>query len=220
MAGLLLVFSHPGPTLSEREYHSWYDEEHVPLRTCIPGFNSAVRLVASDGQHPNWGAIYDLDGIEVLRSEEYKYALAARSDREISVLQRLRPLERRVYQGIGSKTSGLLESGRVQAKFFIFVSMTPSIESEADFNAWYNEEHVPMLMRVPGWLRTRRYILTEQSGVPLRPPKYLAMHEFSESRDFNSGEYKAAVDTPWRTRIMDQIQERERREFTIWKKFK
>ena len=30
-------------------------------------------------------------------------------------------------------------------------------EHESDFNEWYNEEHVPALVAVPGTLCTRRY---------------------------------------------------------------
>ena len=37
-------------------------------------------------------------------------------------------------------------------------------EAEADFNAWYDEEHQPALARVPGTLAARRYRSAEAGG--------------------------------------------------------
>jgi hypothetical protein len=45
----------------------------------------------------------------------------------------------------------------------------PSIEDE--FNAWYNDEHVPELLRVPGFLSGRRFRATNGQ------PKYAALYE-------------------------------------------
>jgi hypothetical protein len=37
-------------------------------------------------------------------------------------------------------------------------------EVEADFNAWYDEEHLPALARVPGTLAARRFRSAEAGG--------------------------------------------------------
>ena len=40
------------------------------------------------------------------------------------------------------------------ALMMVFVDIDP--EYDADFNAWYNEEHVDDLLRWPGWLNAAR----------------------------------------------------------------
>jgi len=42
-------------------------------------------------------------------------------------------------------------------------------EFEADFNRWYDEEHIPRLLQVPGFLSAGRYVAVKGA------PKYLAM---------------------------------------------
>ena len=37
-------------------------------------------------------------------------------------------------------------------------------EHVADFDRWYDEEHIPLLARVPGWVRSRRFVLKEVLG--------------------------------------------------------
>ncbi len=46
---------------------------------------------------------------------------------------------------------------------------------EAEFNAWYDDDHVPALVGQPGFVRARRYVCIEGQE---RNPKYLAIYEF------------------------------------------
>ena len=78
------------------------------------------------------------------------------------------------------------------------VSMSVPESAEADMEAWYVEEHIPMLLAVPGWRRSRRYVLTSGDG-----PKYLSLHEIDSHASFDLPEYKAAISTPWRNRIVE-----------------
>lgn len=87
-------------------------------------------------------------------------------------------------------------------------AMTPSPESEEQFNTWYAEEHVPMLQKVPGWVDSKRFKLVKASGHP--PPKYLALHAWRSVDSFGSEEFKSATNTPWRTRIIDAVIQKER----------
>ncbi|KAF5355132.1 hypothetical protein D9756_005565 [Leucocoprinus leucothites] len=95
--------------------------------------------------------------------------------------------------------------------------MTPSAESEETFNRWYAEEHIPMLRAVPGWRSSTRYILVNSkcsvsysAAKPVGVPKYFALHEWVGDKVFQTTEYKAAVDTPWRTEVMAGVQEKQR----------
>jgi len=47
-------------------------------------------------------------------------------------------------------------------------------EFEAEFNRWYDEEHISQLLRVPGFLSAGRYAALKGG------PKYLAMYELED----------------------------------------
>jgi hypothetical protein len=238
---LLLVFSEPDSSLSLEEYHSWYNDEHVALRTELDGFRSAIRLEAIDGNKPHWGAIYDIQTMDVYDSPEYKDLATNRSAREKDAISRLAPLDRRIYKRIGgvwqAHTNGDGHNGNIPVSslspagvnsggrpiiptVFVIVSMTPKPEMEEEFHQWYNEEHIEMLSQVHGWVRSRRYELVEQSGTPEKPPKYLALHEYEDETGLKSSQWNAAVSTPWRNRVIDKVVARERRIFKVWRTFK
>ncbi len=68
--GLLLVMIDVDPA-HEEEFNRWYNEEHLPERQTCPGFLSARRFVAVEGE-PKYLALYDLDSPDVLKSEAYQ----------------------------------------------------------------------------------------------------------------------------------------------------
>lgn len=55
---------------------------------------------------------------------------------------------------------------------------------EAEFNRWYNEEHMPEMGAFPGVLSTRRYKIVEGA------PTYLAMYDLSEPGILETPEYQ------------------------------
>ncbi|KDR76287.1 hypothetical protein GALMADRAFT_473457 [Galerina marginata CBS 339.88] len=93
--------------------------------------------------------------------------------------------------------------------------MTPAPEFEDDFNAWYADEHIPLLSCVPGWIYSRRYRFVGRSrdaehGSGAPPPQYLAIHVWDNDLVFNTPPYKFAVSTPWRMRVVGNVVARER----------
>ena len=75
--GLLLVMMEP-PASLEEEFNDWYDTEHFPQRSAVPGFESASRWVCLDGW-PRWLAIYDLATLDVLLCDAYREMSGAKS---------------------------------------------------------------------------------------------------------------------------------------------
>ncbi|HET9715768.1 MAG TPA: hypothetical protein VFP60_06235 [Pseudolabrys sp.] len=67
--GLLLFMTDIDPAL-EDEFNRWYEEEHLPEREAIPGFLSARRFRAVEGE-PKYLALYDLESTAVLQSPPY-----------------------------------------------------------------------------------------------------------------------------------------------------
>src|SRR5438445_6807756 len=60
-------------------------------------------------------------------------------------------------------------------------------EFEADFNRWYDEEHISRLLQVPGFLSAGRYAAIKGG------PKYLAMYELEDHNVLRSAAYLDTV---------------------------
>jgi hypothetical protein len=43
----------------------------------------------------------------------------------------------------------------------LFSEMIPDLSDEAEFNDWYDNEHIPLRMGVPGFLSAQRYLIPE-----------------------------------------------------------
>ncbi|KAF7350906.1 hypothetical protein MSAN_01652700 [Mycena sanguinolenta] len=132
---------------------------------------------------------------------------------ECSEIERLlRPsvgqqLDTRIYEAFPSGTP-ILVPNLPGKHYMVLNGMTPNDAAEQTFNAWYTEEHIPMLSVVPGWRSSVRFRLVTASK---NPPRYLALHEWASCDAFQTAQFKAATNTPWRTRVVvEQVIQRER----------
>lgn len=66
---------------------------------------------------------------------------------------------------------------------------------EAEFNAWYDEEHLPALAAVPGCVQASRW-LVDGAG-----PRYLACYDLATLDTYGSTAWLAVRATPWSSRI-------------------
>jgi hypothetical protein len=210
-AGLFYVYTDPG-TVDETEFHDWYDHEHAPARLTVPGIGAAYRYRALDELKPPWLALYELDHPDVIESPEYKALGANASDRDKAVAAGLATLDRRVYEQISDDGSPV---GRNPdpAPVILAVAMSVPEGSENDLAAWYTEEHIPMLLQVPGWRRIRRFRLTRALDAPA--PEFLSVHELAGPEVLEDPGFRAAVSTPWRDRVVASALRRERRVFGL-----
>jgi hypothetical protein len=55
----------------EEEFNDWYDDEHLPERSAIEGFDTSLRYVCVNGW-PRYLAFYDLRDAQVLEESGYK----------------------------------------------------------------------------------------------------------------------------------------------------
>jgi hypothetical protein len=205
--GLLFAYTDPGPVALE-EFNDWYDNEHGPARLTVPGISAAYRYQALDGQAPPWLALYEM-AYGTTDSAQYKALAVSASEREKSVMSQI-TLDRRVYQQVSS--DGPAPDGPAPVVLVVAISVPPAVED--DMAAWYADEHIPMLLQVPGWLRIRRYRLTSGSA-----PAWLSLHEINGQEAFDEPAYQAASSTPWRNRIVGSAVARERRVFGFYKSF-
>lgn len=68
-----------------------------------------------------------------------------------------------------------------QAILVVMTDIDP--ENEDELNTWYNEEHIPLILAVPGVLTARRYRAVEGQ------PKYLALYDVVDVRVLEQPEY-------------------------------
>jgi len=73
-------------------------------------------------------------------------------------------------------------------KYLYIVRMDVDPEKEMQFNEWYNKEHVPALLKVPGVMGAYRYVSLEGT------PKYTAIYELENPNVRTSEAWKKAVE--------------------------
>jgi len=84
-------------------------------------------------------------------------------------------------------------------KGFLLVLMQPPPTIEEEFNAWYDTEHVPERLSVPGVETAVRFCSTTDAA-----PKYLAMYDLAAESVLDSDAYKkvaGANSSPWTRRV-------------------
>lgn len=82
--------------------------------------------------------------------------------------------------------------------------MDPS-EDENDFNNWYNQEHVPMVADMPGYVRCGRYEIVQDESASQPAPKYFTIHEVQDLNGFTSPPALASGATEWTKKHMSQV---------------
>jgi hypothetical protein len=83
-------------------------------------------------------------------------------------------------------------------------------EHEEDLNRWYDEEHLPTLLKVPGVLSARRFKLAPETEDPKpggtgRPQKYLTLYEHESVEVQNTETYQKTRSTPWAERVRPHV---------------
>ena len=81
-----------------------------------------------------------------------------------------------------------------QAIFLVYTDLSDP-QYEEEFNAWYNTEHLPELLALPGVLDAARYVAVRGG------PKYLAAYELESVNAMQTPEFKNRPRTPWGQRV-------------------
>jgi len=81
----------------------------------------------------------------------------------------------------------------------------PPPAMEAEFNAWYDLEHLPERLSIPGFRSARRWVAERASGEGPHLPKYFATYELDSPAVLSSPEYLRFFEkpTPWTKRCLD-----------------
>lgn len=89
----------------------------------------------------------------------------------------------------------------------LFVATDVDAADDADFNRWYDQEHVEERVRIPGFLSGTRYSSLEGGR------KYLGLYRTGSLAVFGTAGYRAAFQkqTPWSIANLDRMRQPIRR---------
>ena len=196
---MLLVYMNP-PATDVEAWNAWYDDEHVPARLRVPGVLGGQRYTAVRDDGPRYVTAYDLQSLDVLKSPEYARLGQERSELEKSMLAATPMVDRRILRTLHD-AAPLDEP----VPLLLNVGLEPPADAADDLQAWYRDEHIPMLLDVPGWRRIRLFEQVDGKGT-----RFLALHELESEAVFETPAYRKATSTPWRERVINGVTRRDR----------
>jgi hypothetical protein len=204
------------PLEKEVEWNDWYNSVHIPGRLAIPGFLTARRFELSEGlpekfivPGPKYLTIYELANTDALSSKLYlelqEKEASLPPDSFEAITRKLPGLSGGVYEQIypEERTYEIPEG----AKYLLAVGhadLAPKIIEE--YNAWYNTEHIPSYVDIPGFINARRFQIAKGKagllpGAQLPAPDFIALYDLANGEVFETEEFKQRSSTPWSTRI-------------------
>ena len=182
---------------AEDEFHDWYDTEHLPERQRVPGFLLCERWLGAEDRLVSV-ATYDLDSVAVLQGAAYRAIggenLSPWSKRITARVDRLMRFE-------GDQILPGDQLPPSSARGLLLNAMNIAPELEAEFNEWYDKEHIPALAAVPGVLGARRFRGTSGNR------KYVALYHLADPGVVDSAEWKTARQSDWTSRLQPHFRD-------------
>lgn len=185
--GLVTVWLHVAPE-HEEEFNDWYDREHLAQMTALPGIVRARRY-AVDGAKPKYLAWYDAADETVEPGPDFRRV----TDNPTPWSQRMRRLYGENRERMNFRLMcDVGRSAENDAPWLYIVHTDIPDHIVDEYNAWYDSEHLPRCVTVPGVLRARRYDRVSGPG-----PRYLTAYELAGPDVWESPAALQARKTPW-----------------------
>jgi len=179
------------------EFNDWYDTEHLPERERVPGFLLSRRWIGAQDSTVSL-ATYDLEDARVLRGPAY---LAIAGENLSPWSRRVTARVERLMRFEGSQILPGDQLPPADAGGLLLNAMNIAPELEAEFNEWYDKEHIPALAAVPGVLCARRFRGTSGNR------KYVALYHLADPEVAESAEWKAARVSDWTSRVQPHFRD-------------
>jgi hypothetical protein len=214
---LLITLTDPGSSITVDEFNEWYDNEHIPNVVQDPAFLNATRWKAADGVKPTWAVTADLGSYDETLGPVWVPIASRGSEREKRIVSDLETGEVRTYVLYEGNDKLPKPSRYLQVAL---ADVTP--EGEEEFHKWYDQEHIPKITTIPGWVRSRRYRLKNwdrmgQKADDRTPAmKWCALHEYTNIGWLNNPKEDGKFDNEWTKKVTGEIMtKRELRVFEL-----
>ncbi len=207
----------------EAETNLWFDTDHVPERLSCDGIEWCERFQMADVEPANWSAaqrwmkylnFYTLTSIDVLDSKAYALqrdmndgkGSAWRQYREARQKRAQQPSPARslrtmwVQRDDSWSDSRLLDQQGARAIFVVL--RDHGGENDAALNSYLDEQYIPELLHIPGFLGAERYeaaASVKDVGARGAQPQYMDIYDISTPEVVASGAYRrflASLDVP------------------------
>jgi len=96
-----------------------------------------------------------------------------------------------------------------QKHVLVIVRIDVKPEMEEEFNRWYDQEHIPNLLTVPGIIWAKRGINTGKG------PKYIAVYEHENIDVQRTEAFRKAVNTDWTQKLSPHFLKMEREVYEL-----
>jgi len=150
----------------EATFNDVYESEHVPNLAKVAGVRHAARYRQPSPTEPRYLAAYEVDSPAVIESAAWKTA-GELGRWPTGVRPHTMNRHRTLYEWVGCSRE---LTHRTPYVFWVMMDVEP--HKEKLFNQLYDDEHVPLLLKLPGCVNVVRY-RTEEPG----EPRYLAAYE-------------------------------------------
>lgn len=198
--GLITVWLDVPPE-REEELNDWYNLEHLDQVTALPGFVRARRYSVDDAPL-KYLAWYETVDEKVEPGPNFQ-----------AIVERPSPWSLRMRKLYGEKRERMNfklmrdvgEIPKTDTPWLYIVHTDIPDDIVDEYNEWYDQEHLPRLVTVPGVIRARRY--TAVAG----NPRYLTAYELTDKDAFESPEGLKARKTPWTAKMRSLFHNTRRR---------
>jgi len=190
-------------------FEAWYDQEHLANMADVPGILGGRRFARVENAYSspsqfNFLTLYQLENDAPLTSPEYHALSTDPSPWTLEVALGL-DLGRTVFHQLTPPANQRVGP----AIFHVLMAADPAVE--ADFTRWYDDEHVPAMLAVPGILNARRFkAVDDGAGFGVHPAQadhhYLAVYELESLDVVDTPEFRASGKrTPLREQLDDSV---------------
>jgi hypothetical protein len=150
----------------EATFNEIYDREHIPYLRAVAGVRRASRYRQPSPTEPRYLAAYEMDGPGVVESAAWK-AAGEVGQWATAVRPHTMNRHRVLYEWVGGNAA---LTGKTPYVFWVMMDVEP--HRDALFNELYDNEHLPLLLKLPGSVNAVRY-RTAAAG----EPRYLCVYE-------------------------------------------
>jgi hypothetical protein len=168
----------------------------------LPGIEALYTLRADDNEKPRNNTVYFLNDISPLLSAKNQYDDDSATNNNVSWI---------ICSFINGRDISTPKDGAPQTSphklptpaalesVLVVNGSTPRPDKEADYHAWYDQEHGAKLTQVPGWTAARRYVHVKSYGAS-ETASFYGLNFYEEENGLGGPEWKAGV-TDWTLRI-------------------
>lgn len=184
----------------EAQWGRWYDETHIPAWLALPGFIAARRFRGYEGEAA-YLTLYELEDARVVDSEACRELIRKERSCPADSFEVRTPMlagyrrgvYRQVYPDSGYKVPD------TEYLFLVAHDIPPNREEE--FAAWYDTEHIPAMLRVPGFVTARRFKIAPppfpDSRAQSSDPQYLTLYDLADSNAVECEQFLRDRNSPW-----------------------